>query len=83
MFKRRIETLPVTFVDIDGASFRESEIYSLLDDLEDTDMVERVVIYDPDLKVILENREVIVTDIRGGSRRGPGYEEFCDEFSCN
>lgn len=64
-------------ITVDGVDFKYSEIIDFIDDLEYTSYFFKViVIYNRELREKLERLGVIETNIRGGSARGPNYENF-------
>ncbi len=74
----RTETITTTrtYVEMDGHEFNRPGVLDLLDELEDSCMVGRVMIDDPRLRAALEVRGVIHTSVRGSSWRADDFEAF-------
>ena len=71
-----IKTVERLYITIGNEEFDFASVMEILESLEFTDMLDRVVIYDSNLKKVLEELKVISTNSRGSSMGGRRYDDF-------
>jgi hypothetical protein len=75
------KTVEVFMVEIDGVKTHYYELMNLLEEVDSVDgYFNVVVVHGRELSRVLEAREVISTNIRGGSGPGKNIKKFIEEL---